>query len=357
MTRTRRLTISLVLNVVLVAVQVVFGLTAHSTGLLADAGHNLTDAAALVLSLFAVRFALRPRSAARSFGNHRATILAALANAGTIAAVTVVIVVEAIRRLQDPQSVHAGIVVVVAGLAMVANSLAVLVLRDGSKDLNMRSAVLHMAGDALAAGAVLISGVVLLFVPAATWLDPVSALVVAAIIVYEAAGVFRSSVSVLLESTPADVDLPSLTASIEAVPGVTEVHDLHVWSLSSEVRALSAHVVLAGHPTLEEAQVVGERAKRAIGSSYAISHSTLELECERCNDEQADPCLMDAPELSASGGMSSAGPSSVGPSSVDRSSVGPSSVGPSSVGSSAAGDAGAKGNAGATARTLSGHQH
>jgi cobalt-zinc-cadmium efflux system protein len=299
MTRTRRLTISLGLNVVLVGVQVVFGLTAHSTGLLADAGHNLTDVAALLLSLFAVRFALRPRSAARSFGNHRATILAALGNAAAIAAVTVVIVAESIRRLQDPQPVHAGTVVAIAALAMLANGLAVLVLRDRSNDLNMRSALLHMGGDALAAGAVLISGVVLLFVPAATWLDPVGALVVAAIIVYEAAGVFRSSVSVLLESTPGDVDLGSLTASMVAVPGVAEVHDLHVWSLSSEVRALSAHVVLTGHPTLEEAQVVGERAKRAIAGPFSISHSTLELECERCDDDHEDPCLMDASEATA----------------------------------------------------------
>jgi len=132
MTRTRRLTFSLGLNVVLVAVQVVFGLTAHSLGLLADAGHNLTDVAALALSLVAVRFALRPRSAARSFGNHRATILAALANAAAIAAVTVVIVVESIHRLQYPQPVHAGTVVIIAALSMMANGLAVLLLRDGS---------------------------------------------------------------------------------------------------------------------------------------------------------------------------------------------------------------------------------
>ena len=118
-----------------------------------------------------------------------------------------------------------------------------------------------MGGDALGSAAVLVSGIVLLFVPSATWLDPVSALVVAAIIVYEAAGVFRSSVSVLLESTPADVDLNSLAASMVAVPGVAEVHDLHVWSLSSEVRALSAHLVLTGHPTLEEAQVVGREGE------------------------------------------------------------------------------------------------
>ena len=133
--------------------------------------------------------------------------------------------------------------------------MAALVLRDGSNDLNMRSALLHMAGDALASLAVVVAAVILLFVPSATWLDPVSALAVAAIIVVQAVRVFRSSIAVLLESTPSDLDLAQLTATMAGVPGVGEVHDLHVWSLSSEMRVLSAHMVLTGHPTLEEAQV------------------------------------------------------------------------------------------------------
>ena len=296
MNRTRRLTLSLALNIVLVAVQVVFGLAAHSTGLLADAGHNVTDVAALVLSLVAVRLALRPRSAEHSFGNHRATILAALANAAAIAAVTVVIVFESIRRLNQPAHVHAGTVAVVAGVALIVNGLAAIALRDGTNDLNMRSALLHMFGDALASLAVLISAALLIAYPSASWLDPAAALVVAAIIVYEAALVFRSSVSVLLESTPADVDLAELTAAMRLVDGVDEVHDLHVWSLSSEMRVLSAHLVLSGHPTLEEAQMVGDQVKRMISRSFSISHSTLELECERCIDSDDDPCPMDSPD-------------------------------------------------------------
>jgi cobalt-zinc-cadmium efflux system protein len=292
MDRSRRLTVSLALNGLLVVVQIGFGLVAHSTGLLADAGHNLSDVGALVLSLVAVRLALRPPSARRSFGNHRATILAALANAALVAVVTVLIVVDSVHRLGHPEPVRAGIVVVVASIGLIVNGLAALVLRDGSSDLNMRAALLHMAGDALASLAVVVAGVTMLFRPSATWLDPVSALVVAAIIVYQASRVFRGSVAVLLESTPPDVDLGELTAAMAAVPGVSEVHDLHVWSLSSEMRVLSAHMVLTGHPTLEEAQVVGERVKQTIASPFAISHSTLELECERCNDLE-DPCRME----------------------------------------------------------------
>ena len=292
MDRTRRLAVSLALNAGLVIVQIGFGVVAHSSGLLADAGHNLTDVGALALSLVAVRLVLRPPSAARSFGNHRATILVALANASIIAVVTVLIVVESIHRLGHPEPVRAGIVVVVASFGLAVNGVATLVLRDGSNDLNMRAALLHMAGDALASLAVVLAAVVLIFVPSASWLDPASALVVAAIIVYQAFQVFRASVAVLLESTPSDLDLAALTATMAAVPGVGEVHDLHVWSLSSEMRVLSAHVVLTGHPTLEAAQVVGERVKQAIAGPFAISHSTLELECERCNDE--DPCRMEA---------------------------------------------------------------
>jgi cobalt-zinc-cadmium efflux system protein len=149
-----------------------------------------------------------------------------------------------------------------------------------------------MVGDALDSLAVMAAGVALLFAPSATWLDPVSALVVAMIIVYQAGRVFRGSIAVLLESTPSDVDLAELTAVMAGVPGVSEVHDLHVWSLSSEMRVLSAHLVLSGHPTLEEAQVVGEHVKQAIAVPFSIAHSTLELECERCNDDD-DPCRME----------------------------------------------------------------
>jgi cobalt-zinc-cadmium efflux system protein len=293
MDRTQRFGLALALNAGLVIVQAAFAAAAHSTGLLADAGHNLVDAGAIALSLVAVRLTLRPPSAARSYGNHRATILAALANASLVAVVTVLIVIESVHRLGHPEPVRAGIVVVVASLGLAVNGIAMLVLRDRSRDLNVRAAVLHMGGDALASLAVVLAAAILLVEPGATWLDPVSALVVAAIIVIQATRILVGSVAILLESTPADLDLSELTTAMSAVPGVAEVHDLHVWSLSSEMRVLSAHLVLTGHPTLEEAQQVGDRVKVTIAAPFGISHSTLELECERCNDEADDPCSME----------------------------------------------------------------
>jgi cobalt-zinc-cadmium efflux system protein len=292
--RTRRLAATLALNVALAATQVVAGVMAHSTGLLADAGHNLTDGAGIAVSLVAVRMALRPRSASRSFGYHRGPILAALANAAVIAVVTVAIAAGSIERLIHPRAAHGATMVAVGAIAFVVNGAAALVLREDSGDLNMRTAFLHMGGDALGSLAVVVAGAILVVDPSLERVDPLAALAVGALILFEAVRILRATMEVLLESVPADIDVAELATTMGTVPGVAEVHDLHVWSLSSDVRALSAHVVLTGHPTLEEAQVVGERVKAALSAPYAIAHSTLELECERCTDGEADPCLMDS---------------------------------------------------------------
>jgi cobalt-zinc-cadmium efflux system protein len=294
MTRTTRLVAALAVNLALVVGQLVGGLAAHSTGLLADAGHNLTDVAAVAVSLFAFRWALRPRSAERSFGNHRGTILAALVNAGALAVVTVAIIVVSVQHLIHPDHVDGGVVVVVAAVAMAANGLAALILRDHGRDLNMRAVFVHMAADTAASLCVLVAGAVIVLTGGGAWdrLDPLAALLVALLIMVEAYRLVRASVDVLLESTPGDVDLGALHAVITGVPGVAEVHDLHVWSISGEYRALSAHLVMTGHPTLEEAQEVGGVVRGAVARPFDIAHTTFELECERCVDDANDPCGM-----------------------------------------------------------------
>ena len=292
--RTRRLAVTLGVNVALAGGQVVAGLVAHSSGLLADAGHNITDVAGITMSLVAVRFALRPRSPERSFGYHRGTILAALANAAIIAAVTVAIVVVAIERLLHPRPVEGGLVVAVALGAFAVNAAAALILREKGPDLNMKSVALHMTADAAASLVVAAAGALILVSGHLRWADPVASLAVGTLIIIEAYRMLRSSLEILLESSPADVDLAALTGAMATVSGVAEVHDLHVWSLSSEVRALSAHIVVVGHPSLEEAQAIGDRVKAAVAAPFTIAHTTLELECERCSDDESDPCLMDS---------------------------------------------------------------
>ena len=290
MTRELRLRLVLGLNLALAAALVAAGFLAHSLGLLAAAGDTVTDVGAVFLSLLAVRLTRRSPNAQRSFGYHRSTILAAQANAAAILIVTGLIVVEAVRRLPDPPSVHGGAVLLVAGIAALVNGVAALVLAGDRHDLNMRAVLLDTAGDAAANAGVAAAGAAILLTGGNEWLDPAVSLVIAAVIAVRAVRLLMQAADVLLESTPAGLDLDELASAMADVEGVDAVHDLHVWSLSSEVRALSAHLVLSGHPTLEEAQVVGDRLRATIGPRFAIAHATLELECESCVQEDGEPC-------------------------------------------------------------------
>jgi cobalt-zinc-cadmium efflux system protein len=306
-TRERKLGIAVWLNLALVIGQIVFGIIAHSLGLIADAGHNLTDVAAVLASLVAVRLARRAATHHRSFGYHRATVLAAQANAASILVVTAWVIYEAIRRLSNTSPVNGRIVIIVALVAAAVNLTAALVLREshgghghhhgahghherrhddeGGGDLNMRSAVLHMAGDAIASLGVALAGLVIVLTGGWYWLDPAVSIAIGLLIAWQAWKLLREAVDVLLESTPRGLDVDALKAALAAFPGIEEVHDLHVWSLASDVRAMSAHLVLDGHPTLEEAQAVGTKAKAAVSGPFSIAHATFELECESCRDD------------------------------------------------------------------------
>jgi len=291
--RSRQLVTVLVLNGAIVAGQVVAGVATHSLALLADAAHNLTDAAGVLMSLVAVRLARRPPTAERSFGWHRSTVLAAQTNGGAILAVTAVVGVEAVRRLAHPRPVQAGPVIVVALAATLLNAIAAWVVRGGRADLNMRSVFLHMGGDALATAGVVFAGSVILATGGTYWLDPAVSLAIGVLISFEAVSLVRASTEVLLEASPRGLDVGALVAAMTGVAGVESVHDVHAWSLSSELCAVSAHLVLDGHPSLEEAQRVGDSVKTAIGSRFAIAHATLELECEACVDGDEPVCSMD----------------------------------------------------------------
>lgn len=288
MTRTRRLVIALGLNAALVMGQVLFGLVAHSVGLLADAGHNLADVAAVIIALIAVRLSRRPPTPDHSYGFHRATILAALANAVALLAVSTIIVFEALTRLANPEPVRAGIVVVVALAATMVNVAAAFVLYEKRVDLNMRSALLHMAADAGASLGVAAAGLVILLTGQFLWLDPLASVAIAVLIGVEAWKLVRATADVLLEATPNDIDIIALTATMADVDGVSQVHDLHVWSLSSGIRALSAHVVVAGQPSLEQAEAIGSQVKAAISDAFNIAHATLELEGLRPGEDAPD---------------------------------------------------------------------
>jgi cobalt-zinc-cadmium efflux system protein len=288
--RSRRLASALAANAALVVGESVAGWLGHSTALLADAGHNLTDVAVIATALGALRWSLRPRSDQRSYGNHRATILAALFNASALTIVTLSVVALCVDRLLRPTVPHAGVLTAVAAAALVVNGVAALFLFERTPDLNLRSTFLHQAGDVASAGLALVAGVVVFVAgPQSALADPAAGLAVSILIAVQAVRLLRTSVEILLESAPADVDVGAVRSAIAREFGVSEVHDLHVWSLSSELRVLSAHLVLVDHPTLEEAQAVAEKVRTSIARSFGVVHSTFELECERCS-EADDPC-------------------------------------------------------------------
>lgn len=285
--RERRLRVVLGLNLVIVAGEATAGFVAGSVGLLADAGHNLTDVGGLALALGALRWARRPPTDERSFGYHRGTVLAALANAAGILAATALILFESVRRLLDPRPVEGGVVLVVALVALAANAASALLLRDHAHDLNMRAALLHMVADAGASAGVALGGAVILVTGGFERVDPVVSIALSLLIGWQGWQLLRATTDVLLESTPKGLDVAEVADVVRRVPGVEDVHDVHVWSLSSDLRALSAHVILDGHPSLEEAQAVGTLVKQALTVPFRIAHATLELECEGCVDDES----------------------------------------------------------------------
>lgn len=279
-----RLRVALVLNVAVVIAQVVAGFVASSVALVSDAAHNLTDVAAIALSFGAVKMARRAPTGARSFGWLRGGVLAAQANAAAILVLSGLLLVTSVLRLLSPPPVSGGIVLVAAGVAFAVNAGSALALRHAA-DLGTRSALLHLAADALASLVVAVAGLVVWLTGGWHVLDPAASAVVALLVLRSGWRLLRQANAVLLEGTPRDVVPAEVVATMAAVPGVESVHDLHVWSLDGVRHALSVHVVVAGHPTLEEAQAVGTAVKRAVSAPFGIAHATVELECEGCVDD------------------------------------------------------------------------
>lgn len=308
MTREARLRAALLLNGAIVVVQVGGGLLAHSIAVLADAGHNLADVAGLGLALLAVRMAQRPPTARRSFGWHRSSILAAQANALGVVVVAAVVAFEAVNRLvaSRPVPVRGGVVLALGLLALAGNAAAARVARDGTGDLNVRAVVLHLLADVVASAAVGAVGLAILLTGGTRWLDPAVSIGISLLVVLQAIGLIRATADVLLEGAPAGLEVAEVVGAMESVEGVETVHDLHVWCLSSEVWALSAHVILDGHPTLEEAQVVGQRVKATVARRFGIAHATLEMECETCAEPGAE-CDMGVSAAAGAAGGSAAG--------------------------------------------------
>lgn len=282
------LRIALLVTAVYIGLLVVAGIRSRSLALLSEAGHNLTDFVALLLSLVAVYFHSRPPSATHTYGYHRAGVLAALVNAGALVAISFLIFYEAVRRLQQPQPIHPGTMIWVAATGVVMNGAIALMLYRADRDVNVRSALLHEIGDTLSTAAVIVGGWAIL-ATGQTWIDSALSFGIGALILWSSFGIMRETLNILLEGTPRGMKLARVEAAIREIDGVNDVHDLHVWSIGSETSALSCHISIADIPMSASERILRDVRDR-LRHDFRIDHTTIQFEHAVC--EVAHGCVI-----------------------------------------------------------------
>jgi cobalt-zinc-cadmium efflux system protein len=277
----RRFLLSMALTGLIFVAELVGGLATRSLALLSDAAHVFLDVFALALSYVAIRLAALPPNDRHTYGYHRLRVLAALANGATLLVVAFEIFREAIRRFSNPEPILAGPMLVVAVIGLVVNLVVAFVLRGHDhEDLNVRSAFLHVLGDALASVGVIVAGVIIVLT-GWTVVDPLISMAIGVIILVGSGNVLRRALHILVEGVPQGLTATAVAEAMDDVPGVSKVHDLHVWTVSPGYVALSAHVVLDDQ-SLSEAQTIMEDLKAALSEQFDIEHTTIQFECQSC---------------------------------------------------------------------------
>jgi cobalt-zinc-cadmium efflux system protein len=280
----RKLTIATIANLVIVASELGIGLWADSLSLVGDALHNLTDAVALLLALAAVQLARRPATQKKSFGYQRAGILAAFINGALLLAFTAWIFVEAFQRLREPHPVHTVAMLITATIALIVNTATAVSLHSESRDdVNIRSAVIHMIGDALSSAGIIVAALLIRFTGAMEW-DAIISMIIGVLILWSAYGILKETVNLLLEGTPSGIDPHAVTASLGSVDGVLGVHHVHIWALGPSSPALSAHLMVGDIPLSSTSRVLDE-VKAMLEHDYRIAHTTIQFEFALCAED------------------------------------------------------------------------
>ena len=275
-----RLRLAFLLTAVVLVVEIAGGLWAHSLALLSDAGHVVTDLLVLALSAFALLQVQRPASARRTFGYHRVGILVALLNAVVLGAIVLAIVIEAIQRLQHGGEIRGGVMAGAAAVGLLISLVIARLLRPLEADLTVRSVLTHIWGDAWASSGVIVAGVLIALTG---WLpiDPLLSLAIAGLIAWSAWRVLRAAVDILLESMPADVEPETVVDAVRHVPGVRDLHDLHIWSLGTQRRAMSAHLLIDDQRVAQAQDILAE-VREVLAHDFQIEHTTIQFESFVC---------------------------------------------------------------------------
>jgi cobalt-zinc-cadmium efflux system protein len=288
----------MVATLLYVALTLVAGLRAHSLALLSEAGHNMSDFLALALSFVAVYFQTRPPTNRKTFGYQRAGVLAAFLNASTLVLISLWIGVEAVHRLSAPVVVQPRLMMWVAAAGVVMNGVIAALLWGVARDVNMRSAFIHMAGDTLSTAAVIAGGAGILLT-GQNWIDPVLSIVIAALILWSSFDIVRETLNILLEGTPRGMSLSMIRTGMEEVEGVINVHDLHVWSLGSQSHALACHVTIDDIPP-SESNCILLKINAVAKEKFHIHHTTVQFEHANC--EVIHGCVVPISEMAADSG-------------------------------------------------------
>jgi cobalt-zinc-cadmium efflux system protein len=279
-----KLKYGIIVTCIVLVLEVAGGLMSNSLALLSDAGHVLADGIALLLSWYGVRQAERPASHRMTFGYHRVGVLIAIVNAVSILAISGVILYEAAERFTQKPPVNSGVMLGIAVLGLIANIVVAQWLRkDRDQSINIRSAFWHAAGDALASVGVIIGAIVIMFTGLYV-VDAIVSMLISVIILISAFGIFREGFRIILEGVPKDINVDEVVNAIKGLPEVRDVHDIHIWSISSNLRAMSTHIVV-DDCYVSQAEAIRRRVEDTVRSRFDIGHTTVQIECGQCGKD------------------------------------------------------------------------
>ncbi len=277
----RVLRIALAIVLIIMIAEVIGGILSHSLALIGDAGHMLVDALALGLSLFAITIARRPATSSKTYGYHRVEIMAALANGTILLLLSAYIFYEAYQRFLSPPVIRVPVMLLVASIGLVANIVGILLLRRASHtSLNIKAAFWHVVGDTISSVGVIVAGII---IAVTGWgvADPIIAVLIGVIILWGAVRLVRESVDILMEAVPRHVEIDKVIELLKGIAGVKDTHDIHIWTITSGIYALSAHLVIEDQMVSRSTEVV-EAVNRELSRHFSITHTTLQLECDSC---------------------------------------------------------------------------
>lgn len=284
MERSRKLLLILIFNLALMLLEFFGGILSGSLALISDAGHMLTDSLSIFLSWLAFAWSARPATERRTFGYHRLEIIVSLVNGISLIGLSGYIFYEAAHRFFNPQPIQTGMLLAIAAAGLIGNVIGLAMLHgESGKSLNVRGAFLHILGDTISSVGVIAGGVIILFT-GWTMVDAMISVVIAGIMLRSAVGLTFESGEILLEAVPRDIDLAELEKAARGVPGVRDMHDIHVWTITSGRRALSAHLLVGDMRTRESQRIVTE-VREMLERKFNITHTTLETECDACGGD------------------------------------------------------------------------